>query len=287
MMKTILLTMVVWALTGAVSYAQVRASDAIRKGSAESLDLLEQTKAMFSGKMTPKEAKRRKKAAETGRSLFGTDKQRPKGIDMLKQKYFPDFKVGDWGYPSNMFRVISKVSNTECLVMPESLRRRNNRSEVMLLRGLDMSKVTDGVEFILQHPIVIPGTYSYTAVSGAKKTVLVLECNDSKLDDFIAKARKQAEAKHAAAEANQKTAEANRKVVEVQAWQERWNKDKHTWTDKSGKYSVEAIYDGYLGEGKIRLLRKDKSELVIHLSKLSEPDRRKAVALRRAGKQAE
>jgi hypothetical protein len=59
----------------------------------------------------------------------------------------------------------------------------------MLIRGLDTSKVTDGVDFVLPYPFVIQTTYSYTAVSGAQKTVLVLECKNAKVDEAIENAR--------------------------------------------------------------------------------------------------
>ena len=136
------------------------------------------------------------KAMQTGQKLFG-DYERYKTKDnppvfrgeyygSLASKHAPDFQIGDWGYTNHIFKVISKVSDTECLVLPQ-----HKGSQVMLIRGLDMSKVTDGVQFILPSPVVIESTYSYTAVTGERKTVLVLECNDRKLwlltlDELIA-----------------------------------------------------------------------------------------------------
>ena len=55
----------------------------------------------------------------------------------------------------------------------------------MLVRGLDTSKATDDIEFILQHPVVIRRTYSYATVSRAQKTVLGLECNYPEFDEKI------------------------------------------------------------------------------------------------------
>jgi hypothetical protein len=47
----------------------------------------------------------------------------------------PDFKIGDSGYTGHIFKVISKVSDTECLVLP-----RYKGSQVMLIRGFDVAK---------------------------------------------------------------------------------------------------------------------------------------------------
>ena len=83
--------------------------------------------------------------------------------------------VGDSGYTHVAFRVIDKVSDTECLVHKDA--------QVMLLRGLSMAKVTDGVRFVLQHPVVIRDTYSYTTVRGGKSTVLVLTVEPRNAED--------------------------------------------------------------------------------------------------------
>lgn len=323
-MKTIFLTAAVWALTGAVSYGQPRA---LEKGSVEAARFLAEAQRRSEARKAAYD-----KDIKFGRSLFGADERwfdydrfsvgYSKSMKVGTLKNPTDFKVGDWGCTSTAFRVIGKVSDTECLVLP-----RWKGAEVMLIRRLDMSKVTDGAEFILQHPVVIQGTYSYAAVSGAEKTVLVLECNASNLDELIAKASEQAEAARKAAEdalfrnwtdstgkfsVTAKFIELrngrvhlerrdDKKAIDIpvsrlgkedkewireKTWPERWNKDKHTWKDNSSN-SVEAVYDGYLSDGKIRLLRKDKTEVIIHILKLSEPDRLKAVALRRTGKLAE
>ena len=94
----------------------------------------------------------------------------------LCNKHAPDFQIGDWGCTDDVFQVIGKVSDNECLAVPK-----HPGSQVMLIRGLDMSKVTDGVQFILPSPVVIETTYSYQAVNGGRKTVLVLEFSESKL----------------------------------------------------------------------------------------------------------
>ncbi len=107
-----------------------------------------------------------KKRAETGRALFGSNDRcgyKTALSGTLWAKNDPrDFKIGDWGCTSVAFRVVNKVGKTECLVLPLY-----KGAEVLLVRGLDMSKVTDGAEFILQQPVWIDSTYDYTAVSGA------------------------------------------------------------------------------------------------------------------------
>ena len=77
------------------------------------------------------------------------------------------FAVGDHGSTEEPFRILNVVSKTECLVMP--LR---HGSQPMLIRGVDTSKATDGVEFILQHPVVIQETYRYVAPSAHRKRSL-------------------------------------------------------------------------------------------------------------------
>ena len=83
-----------------------------------------------------------------------------------------DFAIGDWGCTSITLHLVSKISESAILVTTTE-----DAPRVMLVRGIDTSKATDDIEFILQHPVVIEQTYSYTAVSGAQKTVLILDCN--------------------------------------------------------------------------------------------------------------
>ncbi len=243
-MKTALLVMAVWALTAAASYGQVRA---IRAGSAEHLQMLYDLEWRIA-----KEKEEHKKNLENGRSLFGADKRwidsKADGYDRLSQdelkgtlihKSPRDFRIGDWGCTSHNFRIINKVSDTECLVLP-----RNKGSEVMLIRGLDTSKVTDGVEFILQHPVVIQDTYDYTAVSSSQKTVLVLECGDK----------------------FKKRIEAIRKAAEDALFR--------NWTDSTGKFSVVAKFIEFK-KGQVHLKRKgDGKKIEIPMSNLSKKDQK-------------
>jgi hypothetical protein len=65
----------------------------------------------------------------------------------------------------------------------------------MLIRNLDMKKVTDGVQFVLQKPITIQETFSFQDltsahkldISNAKKTVLVLDCDETKFKEVFDK----------------------------------------------------------------------------------------------------
>jgi len=227
-MRTIVLVMAAWALTVTVSYGQIKATIAgsaeARQEAYDQFERLAQEKALH------------KKRLESGRSLFGADERWPMKNGTLKKP--PDFKIGDWGCTSASFRVISKVSGTECLVLPEY-----KGSEVMLIRGLDMTKVTDGVEFVLQHPIVIQDTYIYTAVSGGQKTVLVLECDSRKFDEFIRDMEAQAEAALF-----------------------------RTWTSSTGKFSVVAKFVEFKN-GRVHLERKgDGKKIELPMSRLSKED---------------
>jgi len=271
-MKTILLTVVVWALTAAAGYGQGKIN-AAKVGSAEAASRIFEYQQSLREPSPEREAASReyRKALEFGRSLFGADKRWTEGElpGTLATKNPPDFKVGDWGCTSAWFRVLNKLSDTECLVLPrykidqfdestvKTLGPPSRRlfgvlddSEVMLIRGLDMSKASDGVQFVLQYPVVIQGTYSYTAVSGSQKTVLVLERNDSKLNEI--------------AEAADKRWEDSRKAAEDALFRKR--------TDSTGKFSVAARFIEFKN-ARVRLERKeDRKEIDIPMSRLSKYD---------------
>jgi len=110
----------------------------------------------------------------------------------LEAKKPADFKVGDWGSTSTLFRPTKKISETEVLVETTDVSRPlppSARKEI-LIRGLDTSKVTNGTKFVLPYSVVIVGTYSYADASGEQRTVLVLERNLDKLNQLIAAAEK-------------------------------------------------------------------------------------------------
>lgn len=257
-MKTVVLTMAVWALTAAASYGQVRA---VQRGSAAEAQLrAEHRQAMGD---TAEQRAEREKALETGRSLFGVDERltgpsRADLVGTLVRKAPTDYGIGDWGYTGLSFQVLNKVSDTECLVLPKY-----KGAEVMLLRGFDMSKVTDGVEFILQHPTFIQETYTYPTVAGGRKTVLVLERNEQKVAEILAKARAKRDAELAAAEAKRTAGEAARKTIE--------DAKRRTWTSASGAHQTEAKFVT-MAAGLVRLEKDDGQRIEVPLEQLSKDD---------------
>ncbi len=132
----------------------------------------------------------------------------------------------------------------------------------MLLRGLGMTKVTDGTEFLLLHPVEISGTYSYEAVSGGRKTVLVLECNNAKLREIDKKLKTKVEAEQQAAAERVNAEKESAALVEAAKWR--------TWTfaDKE----VEARYGGKIN-AVVTIVTRDGGKLKVNLDDLSEPDR--------------
>ena len=138
-----------------------------------------------------KEAAEARKLLETGGNLFGVDKRWNENDygGTLVGKQLADFKLGDWGRTTVQFRILNKVSKNEFLAITKS-----NDARVVLVRGLDTSKVIDDAEFILPYVIVIPGTYEYVTATGSRSTVLVLERNESKVDEIVAKERERRDA---------------------------------------------------------------------------------------------
>ena len=117
-----------------------------------------------------------------GHALFGID-----SLDIETTKWVEDHRdaIGG-GYSGQIFTVLSVVSPTEVLVLSTQ-----RDAEPRLIRGLSTEKVTDGVEFMLLHPFVIDGTYKYQAVSGASKSVSVMDT--SKFADHLKAAQAAAE----------------------------------------------------------------------------------------------
>lgn len=265
-MKTIWLTTVVWVLAAAACCGQD-----IQQLQQNTAAALEQQRA--AAKKRRAAALRQQASLAAGRALFGADerwtgKKQSEVSGTLLGKTPPDFRIGDWGCTAVQFKTLSKVSNAECLVMPQV-----KNAEPSLLRGLDMSKVTDGVQFILQHPVVIQETYSYNAVSGARKTVLVLEVNESRLAEATAKIRAAAEAERAkiraalekrrlAEKAEQEAIEAARQRVE--------DAKRRIWT--SGQHKVEAEFITVIGN-KVTLKRLDNvKQITVPMDALSAED---------------
>lgn len=134
-----------------------------------------------------------------------------------------------------------------------------------------MSKVSDGNKLILQHPIVIQETYSYRSVGGANKTVLVLECNEKKFEDVIAKNpelvaknRKEGEdrAKAVAAEAAAAAAAQKKQADKAAMTRE--------WKDIRGN-TITGTFQG-IKSGKVQL-ETGQDVVEVPLIRLSKPDR--------------
>lgn len=257
-MKTVLSTMGVWALTAAAGLGQVRA---VQRGSAAEAQLrAEHRQAMGD---TAEQRAAEEKARETGRTLFGVDERlagESKGelAGTLARKAPTDYGIGDWGYTGIIFQVLDKVSDTECLVLPKY-----KGAEVMLIRGFDTSKVTDGVEFVLQHPAFIQQTYTYPTLSGGRKTVLVLERNEVRVSEVLAKARAKRDAELAAAEAKRAAAETAQKKIE--------DAKRRTWTSASGGHQAEAKFVS-MARDVVTLEKNDGQRIEVPLEQLSKKD---------------
>lgn len=177
-MKAALFATIVWMLITANAYGQV---DGILKGSVEARELDQKNRR---DQMEWEAAK--KKMLKVGQELFGVDERwgKPEFDGTLNTKEPDDYQVGDWGSVRCFFSVAQKVASNALLANPGDFRQ--DRHKALLLHGLDCSKVTDGARFILQRPVAITGAQSYKAVSGASKTVLVIECDESKVSKILA-----------------------------------------------------------------------------------------------------
>ena len=203
------------------------------------------------------EARRNKQATQSGRSLFNADPRwgTPAFRGTLWNKAAGKCAIGDWGCYQYTMRVLSKVNDNECLVT------QGRDRHILLLRGFDMSKVTDDLEFILQHPVWIDKTYTYTTVSGASSTVLVMDRNDKKYALVLEKIQRQAEAKAAEEKRARQAEEARKKLAERARWQ--------MW--KSGGHQVFARFNSY-SNGIVSLTKEDGVVVEVPLDQLSEND---------------
>ena len=142
-------------------------------------------------------ALRKRKAFEVGQRVFGADDRlKPKTEryfrGTLATKDSADFQVGDWGYTSHMFSVLSVVSATEFLAVPrEKIESESRGFSVILIRGLPTDKLSDDEEVIIAQPFAIQETYDYETVGGGKKTVLVLD--HKKFNDMLKEQQEAAE----------------------------------------------------------------------------------------------
>jgi hypothetical protein len=241
-MKVVVIAILVSMLGVTNAIGQVRGKAA---GTAEAVQAIQESKQQAADQQRQLE-----KWLQNGGRLFGGDKRwntNGNYAGTLAAKRPPDFGVDDWGCTNATFETLSKVSETEYLLLPKY-----KDSQAMLVRGLDAARVTDGVEFILQHPVVIEETFSYVATNGSKKTVLVLDT--SKFDGFIAKQR-------AAIEAAQEEA----KKAAEEALTRKWTTNEATFVAKF------VSYENYM----VRLQKKDQDETVeFSMSKLSKADQK-------------
>ena len=114
-------------------------------------------------------------------------------------------------------------------------RRIIEESEVMLIRGFDMKKVTDGVAFVLQHPIVIQDHLQLHIRRWRSKTVLVLENDEDKLNKLIEAAERPFREKGKPPKQNGRRKRNIRRRSEAAKWR--------TWTDLSGKHKIKAKFE--------------------------------------------
>lgn len=284
-MKAFLATTAVALLTFQTSYGQGRA---VMKDSPEAGEWMRQ--AWLDAQLA---ASKRTKRMESGRFLFGVDERwtavfDSKGKDdfagTLFNKDLPDFRVGDWGCSDASYTVLQKLGDDSLLAST-----RAPFNDVVLLRGLDCSKVTDGVEFILQRPVFITGTHTYAAITGASRTVLLIECSPDRVSKLVAVEveKKRAEARireEALAEsmriekAQHDRRRAEEEKLQKQAIQEqaaRQNKiddaKRRTWTLSDGGQPVEAKFVR-LANGVVTLQDADGKDFDIRWDRLSVED---------------
>ncbi len=137
-------------------------------------------------------AERERAAVKAGEGFFGKDKLLTAKTEKqfrgtLAAKKPPAFMIGDWGYTKQIFEVLDVISDNELLVLPIY-----KDSNAMLVRGLPTKKVTTGSEFIMQYPVKIEETYSYTTINETRETVLILlvtPVTENDLDDKSNKKR--------------------------------------------------------------------------------------------------
>ncbi len=246
-MKTIILSIVLWSVAATTSWGQVRVLggnsgaglrfEDLKRNDNESL-----VKRRFQPVALP--------------DLFSVDERWSKGrtgefAGTLAVKRPTAYKVGDWGCVTRPFRVLDVVSKTECLAL---LKFRNARP--MLIRGLDTSQASVGKEFVLQHPVVIQGTYDYAAGDGAAgkgATQSALVLDRARFDSFVAEMQPK--------DAAQQTS-ANAASV-------------RDWSDTKGNVLVAQAEFIEFKDNRVHLKRKDGGKAVdLGMTQLSRGDRR-------------
>ena len=238
-------------------------------------------------------AAKRERGIDSGRYLFGVDERWTAAFDSkgksefagtLFIKQLPDFRVGDWGCSDDFYTVLQKLGENALLAST-----RAPVNDVVLLRGLDCSKVTDGVEFILQRPVFITGTHTYTALAGDSRTVLLIECDTDRVSKLMAaeveKKRTEARAREEALaesmrleKARQEQQRAEEEARQKQAMQKEEARQKRiedakrrTWAFSDGSRQVDAKFVR-LANGVVTLQSDDGKEFDIRWDRLSLED---------------
>jgi hypothetical protein len=193
----------------------------------------------------------------------------------LRNKTPPEFKVGDWGHlwssaAEMHFEVLTKINDRECLVQATcTINTGRLRPVTMLVRGFDTTNLTTGSTVSLDLPVVIEKTYDYTAVTGAKRTVLLLEFNKEKLEALAAPERERLalEGKRLAQEREQ--AAAAREAALIRTWAIKDGNDTQVFVAKFLEYTKKRVY----------LERKDDGKRVdFHWFNLSKTDQKWVLA---------
>ena len=144
-------------------------------------------------------------------------------------------------------------------------------ARLVLLRGADTTKLTeDSPPPFGWYPIT--GTYQYKSAGGGTRTVFVADAEKAEADRLAAQKRRDEE-EHAKAEAARR-ADAERKAIEkaekerkAAAEKARWR----TWSDKTGKFKLEAQFLG-LADDEVVLKKRDGNTIRVALKKLSTDD---------------
>lgn len=256
-MKTTALVSLVLAFAFSADVANGQAGPYAKRGSLEAFHAV----AEYQRRMAEDA-----EAWRTSKKLAVTEKvpESPRGqMACLSVDALNDGSVGYLEYWQ--FRVFDVVRPRDLILAMDNI-----DIPLIWLTGQSTEGIVDHDKVRVVGLVEVVGTKKYES-----ETVRVIRlASQERLTQFEA----EIEAKRKVTAAAQAKSKAAAKALE---WRERWDRDKRTWKDKTGSFSVEAVYDSHLGDGKIRLLKEDGSEIIVHLSKLSDSDRRTAVAIKR------
>ena len=252
-MKRICLAIVVFAITSSVAYAQ---QPALQRGSAAA--------ARMEARIITAQNQRMQEQAERWRQskkLTVLDKLPEKRRSQSECTDVLELKNGWSGYLEYwQFEVRQVVGPKDVLIGMN-----NPDIPLLWLTGYPTADLVDDDKVRVVGLVEVTGTKAYETVMGAKKTVRVVQLvSKEKLAEIDAKAKALAVAD-----------------VKAQAWQERWETEQRLWIDKTRKYRLSAVYGGFVSPDKVRLIKKDQSNIVIPLSALSDYDNKKVAEFRR------